>query len=68
MTKEELHRFINNRFIGYVAGATYGYTSGELELDDPNSPVTEQQFRTTLIALQASIVDAFVELGLIDNR
>jgi hypothetical protein len=67
MDKEELRQFINAKMLANVAGFSYGYSHGELQLNNPAEPVTQQQFFSMVGALQMAIIDALEALGLVDD-
>ena len=67
MTKQELHDFFDERFIANSAGAAYGFSHGELKVNDPDRPITEQESRIYHIAITTSFVDVLAHLGLVDE-
>ena len=68
MTETELRALIDERMIHHTAALAYGYSSGKLEVDEPDRPITQIEWRTTFGALQLALIDAMVALGLTSNE
>ena len=67
MTNEELHNFMMAQMAQHVAGLSHEYSEGQLTVETPDRPVTQFEFRSGLIALQITIVEAFEALGLVES-
>ena len=67
MNKQEVSSFITERYFEHSTGVTYGYTSGDLDIENPERNITELEFRVNHLALLGSLLDVFVKLGLIDE-
>ena len=68
MTKTELINLVESRFLHHAAGGTYGYSQGELQINAPDRPITDMEFRIDIGALKFAFVDAMTELGLTNGR